>query len=183
MAWVYNSILALGVVAATSLTFRIVGFVRMYFIHESTISRYLHPKENAYALVTGSSDGIGLSTTRKLLQRGFNVILHGRNPEKLARIQNQLSQDFPGRTILTVVAPADDAIPAVAKIASTVEKLQKSGGKLTVLVNNIGGGCVSPASLPDMLAQSPNMNSRFRASPETLPMLNSPTCLGKMCFE
>ena len=146
MAWLRTSILVLGAITATSLTFRVVRFVHLYFIHKSTIARYLHPKENAYALVTGSSDGIGLSTARELLQHGFNVILHGRNPEKLARIQKQLSQDYPGRTVLTVAASADDAVPAVAKIVSTVEKLQKSGGRLTVLVNNIGGGAVSPYS-------------------------------------
>jgi 17beta-estradiol 17-dehydrogenase / very-long-chain 3-oxoacyl-CoA reductase len=143
MVWIYNAVLGLGAITATSLSLRIARFVHLYFIHKSTIGRYLHPKENAYALVTGSSDGIGLSTSRKLLECGFNVVLHGRNPEKLEKLRTQLSQDFPDRKVLAVAAPANDAVPAVAKIVSFVEKLQQSGGRLTVLVNNVGGGAVS----------------------------------------
>jgi NAD(P)-dependent dehydrogenase (short-subunit alcohol dehydrogenase family) len=35
-------------------------------------------------LVTGSSDGIGKETACALAEKGARVILHGRNPERLA---------------------------------------------------------------------------------------------------
>jgi NAD(P)-dependent dehydrogenase (short-subunit alcohol dehydrogenase family) len=43
------------------------------------------------ALVTGSSDGIGLETARGLLARAWTVLLHGRNPARAASAAQALS--------------------------------------------------------------------------------------------
>ncbi|MCB1807637.1 MAG: SDR family NAD(P)-dependent oxidoreductase, partial [Candidatus Competibacteraceae bacterium] len=42
-------------------------------------------------LITGATDGIGLATTRMLLSQGHKVLLHGRNPKKLATVAASLS--------------------------------------------------------------------------------------------
>ena len=36
------------------------------------------------AIVTGASSGIGLATARAFLEQGFNVVMIGSNPERLA---------------------------------------------------------------------------------------------------
>jgi short-subunit dehydrogenase len=125
--------------------------------------------------VTGATDGIGRGFAEALLSRGFNVLLHGRNPEKLARVQSELSKDFPSRQIATVVADANgpasgaDAHDAYTHIASTCASLPNDG-KLTVLVNNVGGlpsapngsGFYRPGELPhDFIDGVINMNARF----------------------
>ncbi|MEM8601948.1 MAG: SDR family NAD(P)-dependent oxidoreductase, partial [Bacteroidota bacterium] len=38
-------------------------------------------------LLTGSTDGIGLETARRLVAGGHRVLLHGRSADKLARVQ------------------------------------------------------------------------------------------------
>ena len=37
-------------------------------------------------LITGSTDGIGFETAKTLLSLGHNVLIHGRNLEKLEKI-------------------------------------------------------------------------------------------------
>ena len=37
--------------------------------------------------ITGSTDGIGLETAKMLASQGHNILLHGRNPEKLERLK------------------------------------------------------------------------------------------------
>merc|ERR1711981_64400 len=118
---------------------RIVAFIHLYFLRSSSINRYLRSDNKAYALVTGATDGIGLALTKALLSRGFNAILHSRSEEKLQRISEQLRSEFPKGDVLYVAADASDPKTALPKVAAAVGRLEGRGGKLTVLVNNLGG--------------------------------------------
>ena len=40
--------------------------------------------------ITGSTDGIGKLAANKLAKSGHHIILHGRNPEKLAKVQAEI---------------------------------------------------------------------------------------------
>ena len=42
-------------------------------------------------LVTGSTDGIGFETAKMLVREGHQVLLHGRNPAKLADAKKALA--------------------------------------------------------------------------------------------
>ncbi len=42
-------------------------------------------------LITGSTDGIGLETAKLLASQGHDVLLHGRNLEKLEKVQKYLA--------------------------------------------------------------------------------------------
>lgn len=132
-------IFALGAITALTLVYRLFNFTNVYFLHKSTLPRYLHAGKNSYALVTGSSDGIGLATAKALAKSGFNVIIHGRNPEKLAGIAKAMSEEFPTIKTVTVAADATNAQPAVVQVEKAVKSIEQAGGKLTVLINNIGG--------------------------------------------
>jgi 17beta-estradiol 17-dehydrogenase / very-long-chain 3-oxoacyl-CoA reductase len=113
----------------------------------------LHPRNSGHepwALVTGASDGIGLATARELLKRRFNVVLHGRNPEKLERVKGMLEGELAkakesGQSkIMYVAASAAEPEKSVEIIRRFVEEEVegKMEGKLTVLVNNVGGPTV-----------------------------------------
>ena len=129
----------LGALLLVHILYRIVAFVHLYFVRRSTLDRYLREDGKAYALVTGASDGIGLALSETLLDRGFNVVLHSRSDEKLERITKELRSRHPDRDILYVAADASDPKTAIPKIAGFMGKLEGRGGKLTVLVNNLGG--------------------------------------------
>jgi len=135
-----NSILyGLGAIAAIHLSFRLLRFIYLYFIQPSALPRYLHGESNSYALITGGSDGIGIELVKQLLSKNFNVILHGRNQDKLSRLQQELSKQYTQRKIVIIAATADDPLNSVPKIEALIKDIEKQGGRLTVLINNVGG--------------------------------------------
>lgn len=85
-------------------------------------------------LVTGSTDGIGLLTARELAMQGHNIVLHGRNPEKLEKARKSLAE-LPGSGRITAhIADLSD-LSAVAAFATAV---REQHSKLDVLINNAG---------------------------------------------
>ncbi len=57
------------------------------------------------ALVTGSTDGIGNACARGFLGANANVVINGRNADKVERVAEELRSEFPGPEVIT--APAD----------------------------------------------------------------------------
>jgi NAD(P)-dependent dehydrogenase (short-subunit alcohol dehydrogenase family) len=56
------------------------------------------------ALVTGSSEGIGLATAELLLEEGAQIIINGRTDTKLQMIAAQLRKKFPQGSLKTIAA-------------------------------------------------------------------------------
>lgn len=128
-----------GLFSLSLIACRVLVFIHLYFLRASKINRYLRPGGETWALVTGASEGIGLSLARDLLGRGYNVIFHSRHPEKLARRIQQLEGQYPDRQCIGFAGDAADVLPTVSGLLATVESIQENGGKFTVLVNNVGG--------------------------------------------
>ena len=59
---------------------------------------------NKTALITGSTQGIGFETARKLLQEGVNVIINGRNEKKVNDAVSKLKNESPKGKIIGVTA-------------------------------------------------------------------------------
>lgn len=161
-------IYVLGLLTAIHLSYRLIRFVYLYFIQPSALTRYLHGDSKSYALVTGASDGIGIEMVKQLLAKGFNVILHGRNQEKLASLQRQLEKDYPSRKSVIIAATADDPLNSVPKIETLVKEIESQGGRFTVLINNVGGTIMYGASyrgldeIPyDIVDKQISLNLRF----------------------
>jgi len=90
--------------------------------------------KNASVLVTGGSSGIGKETARLFVKEGANVVITGRNEEKLNTVASEIG-----------------AIPLVFDISDlktitpkTKEALSHLGNKIDVLVNNAGVGTFAP---------------------------------------
>lgn len=45
-----------------------------------------------FPVVTGSTDGIGKEYARQLAEKGVNIILISRNPEKLKKVEKEISK-------------------------------------------------------------------------------------------
>ncbi|MEM7715482.1 MAG: SDR family NAD(P)-dependent oxidoreductase [Cyanobacteria bacterium P01_A01_bin.68] len=85
-------------------------------------------------LITGSTDGIGLETAKMLTSQGHNVLLHGRNPEKLELVQKTLLELKGGGDVEIYVADLS-LMENVEELAKTVAEKHS---KLDVLINNAG---------------------------------------------
>lgn len=85
------------------------------------------------ALITGAGSGIGRETARVFAIRGYNIILCGRNQEKLLSIQKELTVKYEAQAYVKKLDVTDvENINAVAK-----ECLEEFEG-IDVLVNNAG---------------------------------------------
>ncbi|KAI1631707.1 hypothetical protein F4809DRAFT_646155 [Biscogniauxia mediterranea] len=113
---------ALGVGLALYVAYSVLDFIWLYAVpvpRSRGLARYLHRDASGqppWALVTGASDGIGLALSGELAAAGFNVVLHGRSPAKLARARDALSRAHPARSFRLLVA--DAASPSLYSASS-----------------------------------------------------------------
>jgi len=85
-------------------------------------------------LITGSTDGLGLATAKMLLSLGHNILLHGRNPEKLQKVQTELTGSAKGQILDNYVADLSRMDDVTALADAVIEKQTT----LDVLINNAG---------------------------------------------
>lgn len=83
-------------------------------------------------LVTGATSGIGEACARKFGLAGYSVILNGRNPERLEKIKNLLTEN----KVECITLPFDVRDNKAATAA--VESLPKEWQEIDVLINNAG---------------------------------------------
>ncbi|KAF8390561.1 hypothetical protein HHK36_025088 [Tetracentron sinense] len=100
---------------------------------------FLRPAKNlkkygSWALVTGPTDGIGKSFTFQLAREGLNLILVGRNPDKLKEVSDAIQAKYGKTQIRTVVIDfSGDLSEGIRRIQEAIEGLD-----VGVLINNVG---------------------------------------------
>jgi short subunit dehydrogenase-like uncharacterized protein len=96
----------------------------LYFLYPSALHRYLCDRDGrkTWAQVTGASDGIGEGFVNELCSHGFNVVLHGRNAEKLTRVQEALRAEYPKSEVHIAIADTGSLPPQPLMISSLVCK-------------------------------------------------------------
>ncbi len=82
------------------------------------------------ALITGASSGIGTAIARLLATNGYNLILCGRNKERLAAVASKLASKVSVTTALFDVRKKDEVEQALAPIMQSKT--------IDVLINNAG---------------------------------------------
>lgn len=98
----------------------------------------------AKALVTGGSEGIGRGIAEALIAKGADVVITGRDEEKLAAAAEEIGAGH----IAGDVGNEDDAV-------RTVKEFVERHGRIDLLVNNAGFGRFAPlveTSLEDLKA-------------------------------
>jgi short-subunit dehydrogenase len=90
------------------------------------------------ALVTGASSGIGAIYADRLARRGYDLILVARNRGRLDGLAKRL-RDETGRGVEVVTADLNNKVDL-----GRVEKLLRTDGRITLLVNNAGVGATWP---------------------------------------
>ncbi len=85
-------------------------------------------------LITGSTDGIGKLVGIKFAEQGHEVYLHGRNPDKLAKVVSEIKEETKNENIIGFVADFSD-LYAVKQMS---QEINQDLSKLDVLINNAG---------------------------------------------
>mmetsp|Transcript_62481 Transcript_62481/g.123461 ORF Transcript_62481/g.123461 Transcript_62481/m.123461 type:complete len:327 (-) Transcript_62481:237-1217(-) len=101
-----------------SLTFWlcVLGFAPVVYLILNSVVPLLLPPQNLrtkygakWALITGSSSGIGKELARTLLRQGLDVILVARDEPLFGSTVEELSKEFPGKQVIRVNANLSDA--------------------------------------------------------------------------
>ncbi len=85
---------------------------------------------NKTALITGSTQGIGFATAKKLCEEGANVIINGRNEQKVNNAVMKLKALFSDLKIIGITADLKDN--------EGCNKLISSIPHIDILINNLG---------------------------------------------
>ncbi|WP_331276061.1 SDR family NAD(P)-dependent oxidoreductase [Streptomyces sp. Qhu-G9] len=97
------------------------------------------PSGGSWALVTGSTSGIGRATAVGLAQDGYSVIVTGRDQDRAA--ETRRSVESVGGRAIDLIADLSDP----ASVRKLVEQVREAiDGPLDVLVHNAGGGGFAP---------------------------------------
>lgn len=111
-----------------------------------------HPSiwQDKVAIVTGGSSGIGKATALALAKQGTNVLITGRNLERLSKVAGLHDRLQP--------LQADSSEPDTA--ARIVETALQNWNRLDLLVNNSGAGhpLPIPAYAPEMITTMSAVN-------------------------
>ncbi len=128
--------------------------------------------EHPTALVTGATSGIGLSVARGLLEKGYFVLMTGRNGEALDQEKSRACSQ--GRSIETLVCDLSRQKDVETLIEVTRAAFQD---KVNILVNN--AGIATFASIEETTPEefdhiiSVNLRAPYLLSREILPLMKA----------
>jgi len=137
-----NAIFILGCVFALKLTYGVLVELKNglcgYLLPRLWRLAFGLPKDfktryGEWAVVTGSSQGIGRSYALELASRGLNIALVARNKERLNTVAAEIRERFAVETAVIVVDFTDSKA-----VKTVVKELEKMNIDIGVLVNNVG---------------------------------------------
>lgn len=120
----------LGIITFTKFSFKLLSWIYVTFLRPGKNLK----KYGSWAIITGSTDGIGKSFAFQFARKGLNLILVGRNPEKLKDVSSSILSKNSGIKVETVVMDfSGDLVEGVERIKDAIK-----GKDVGVLVNNAG---------------------------------------------
>ena len=90
--------------------------------------------KNKTVIVTGAAMGLGLSASRELASRGANVALVDYNEDGLAKAKDEISREFSGSRLITVMADVSSEEAVQNYVQTTLDEF----GSIEGLYNNAG---------------------------------------------
>ena len=118
----------LGFITAAFVTLKLAKWLKLWYSSPLDVRQL-----GRWALVTGSTDGIGKAFAFALASKGLNVVLVSRSFQKLKRVADEIEQKHLVQTKVITVDFKDNAEDYVPAIRREIEGLD-----IGVLVNNVG---------------------------------------------
>ncbi|KAL8471185.1 hypothetical protein ACS0TY_028131 [Phlomoides rotata] len=123
-------LLFLGSFSLLKLSFSILNWLYVNFLRPGKNLK----KYGSWALITGPTDGIGKAFAFQLARKGLNLVLVGRNPDKLKDVSESIKSNSRSTEIRTVVVDfSGDLDDGISRIKETIE-----GIDVGLLINNVG---------------------------------------------
>ena len=91
-------------------------------------------------LITGATDGLGRALAERLARDGEELLIHGRDAERLARVADELAAGSEGPAPHTFLADLAD----LAEVRRLAAEVRDATERLDVLVSNAGIGSGEP---------------------------------------
>ncbi|PRQ40081.1 putative very-long-chain 3-oxoacyl-CoA reductase [Rosa chinensis] len=91
----------------------------------------------SWAIITGSTDGIGKALAFELASKGLNIVLVGRNPLKLEATSNEIREKYSHKQVEIKSIVVDLSKASGKEIARTIKEGIK-GLDVGILINNAG---------------------------------------------
>lgn len=113
---------------------KLADSIRFYFFRPSDEYKKYQQGPRPYALITGATNGIGKSLAKNLYQKGFNLIIHGRDQGKLKVTVDEIKALRGDGIIESFLADATSPNIDFAGIAKRFDDLN-----ITLFINNVGG--------------------------------------------
>lgn len=140
-----SPLVALGTIWVSRILLQIASFTWLHFLRPRSraLNRYKQTSadQEPWAIVTGASDGIGKAFAEELADQGFNVVLHGRNEEKLLGVRATLQRQWPDRQfkilILDVIHDQNEV-----RMQTAIDSVKHL--PIKILINNVGGNANQP---------------------------------------
>ena len=123
--------MAVGLAFLAKLLWSLVSLVYRHTVYRTDWAKWGAGKGH-WAVVTGASDGIGREYALQLAKKGFNVVLVGRNVDKLSEVAREIAAGG-GKAEPLVVDFSHASAGDFARVEAAV-----AGKAVRVLVNNVG---------------------------------------------
>jgi NAD(P)-dependent dehydrogenase (short-subunit alcohol dehydrogenase family) len=95
--------------------------------------------KNQVVIITGGSSGMGKAMAQKFAREGANVVITGRNMERLEAAKAEI-ETFEGQVLCIQMDVRDPAL-----VQAMVERTKEKFGRIDHLVNNAAGNFICPA--------------------------------------
>eukprot|EP00127_Corallochytrium_limacisporum_P006764 Clim_evm34s235 gene=Clim_evmTU34s235 len=140
----------LGALTFIYLMYSLIAWVYEVYLRKVDLGKFQpEGRGTAWAVVTGSTSGIGEAYAKELAARGFNILLVGRTETKLQRVQKEITAVVEDVTVDYAISNA--AHKSETEVNRVLEKVQTAcNGKLALLINNVG----TAPDHPDLLEET-----------------------------
>uniref|UniRef100_A0A8D8TT13 Hydroxysteroid dehydrogenase-like protein 1 n=1 Tax=Cacopsylla melanoneura TaxID=428564 RepID=A0A8D8TT13_9HEMI len=128
-------------VAIIHVLWKLIDGLRIHVIGQNVD---LKEKFGSWAVVTGSTDGIGQAYAHELARRGINIILISRTLDKLIKTAKEVESAHGVKTKI-IAADMSEGKAAMDKIKTELE-----GHTIGILVNNVGANYTYPMYLDEI---------------------------------
>ncbi|KEF51018.1 uncharacterized protein A1O9_12944 [Exophiala aquamarina CBS 119918] len=140
----------LGLLTICGALYRLIDFLLFHFtVSQDPLAAYRpalpshgrSDRPKPYALITGSSGGIGFGLAESLVRRGFGVILLSNDEVGLQSAKQKLSRECPSCTSSVELVYLDAVRASVEDIQSRIINncIKPKNLAVTILINNVGG--------------------------------------------